>query len=93
MLQHHGEVITRLLRVFLEMLIEISRFRLENLKKKIFCFFCPDLAAIGAKNLSLIVQVKVGGEVCTKGETVFSALFQHETRIRTKMKTSRYLET
>ena len=39
MLQHHGEITPRILRVFLEMLIEISRFRLENLKKKIFCFF------------------------------------------------------
>ena len=46
MLQHHGEVITRILHVFLEILIEISRFRLENLKKKIFCLFCPDLAVI-----------------------------------------------
>lgn len=49
LLQHHGEIITRILRFFLEMLIEISRFRLENLKKKIFCFFCPDVAVIGAR--------------------------------------------
>lgn len=69
LLQHHGEIITRILRVFLEMLIGISRFRLENLKKKIFCFFCPDVAVIGAKYIPLIVQVKVGGEGCTKGNS------------------------
>lgn len=52
LLQHHGEIITRFL-LGPEMLIQISRFQLENWKKNKVRFFCPNLAIISERNRSI----------------------------------------